>query len=68
MITGWEAVREHQVNLLNSSWMDWQEKQFQNIQIAVCEKQEGRGTIAFQVFMRHPEHLEVIDMTAEETR
>lgn len=28
MITGWDVVREHQENLLESSWMDWEDKQF----------------------------------------
>jgi hypothetical protein len=95
MITGWEAVREHQENLLASAWMDWpdkefskenvwvkvhgddawavcdnvwrwregeQRKQFQNIQITICEKHGGRWKIAFQAFVRDPEHLDVIDV------
>jgi ketosteroid isomerase-like protein len=95
MITGWEAIREHQVNLLESDWMDWKEKtfskenlwvkvngnnawavcdniwrwreedqrkQFQNIQITTCEKHNGRWKIAFQAFIRDPEHLDVIDI------
>lgn len=95
MITGWNSIREHQVNLLKSNWMDWQEKrfrkenvwvkvndnnawavcdnvwqwregkqrkQFQNIQITICEKQGGRWKIAFQAFVRDPEHLDVIDI------
>lgn len=95
MITGWESIREHQMNLLNSDWMKWEEKtfrkenvwvkvngnnawavcdnvwqwreggqkkQFQNIQISVCEKHAGRWKIAFQAFVRDPEHLDVIDV------
>ncbi|UCF77990.1 MAG: hypothetical protein JSW03_07700 [Candidatus Eiseniibacteriota bacterium] len=95
MITGWASIREHQVNLLKSSWMGWQDKkfrkenvwvkvngdnawavcdniwqwregeqrkQFQNIQITFCEKQGGRWKIAFQAFVRDPEHLDVIDI------
>jgi hypothetical protein len=95
MITGWEAVREHQVNLLKSDWMDWEEKtfskenvwikvsgntawavcdnvwrwregdqrkQFQNIHITICEKHGGCWKIAFQAFVRDPEHMDVIDI------
>lgn len=95
MITGWDAIREHQTSLLESSWMDWQDKQFskdnvwikvngdnawavcdnvwqwregeqhkqfQNIQITICERQQGRWRIAFQAFVRDPEHLDVIDI------
>jgi hypothetical protein len=95
MITGWDAVREHQENLLDSDWMDWedkqfskenllvkvhgddawavcdnvwtwsiggQRKQFQNIQLTICEKHEGRWLIAFQAFVRDPEHMDVIDL------
>jgi hypothetical protein len=95
MITGWDAIREHQANLLESSWMDWQDKQFskdnvwikvngdnawavcdnvwqwregeqhkqfQNIQITICERQRGRWRIAFQAFVRDPEHLDVVDI------
>ena len=28
MITGWDAIRSHQENLLESDWMDWEDKQF----------------------------------------
>jgi ketosteroid isomerase-like protein len=95
MITGWESIREHQANLLESDWMDWedkefskenlwvkvhgnnawavcdnvwrwregdQRKEFQNIQITICEKHDGRWKIAFQAFVRDPEHLDVIDV------
>jgi hypothetical protein len=95
MITGWDAIREHQMNLLKSNWMDWKEKQFskeniwikingdnawavcdniwrwrerehrkqfQNIQITICEKHRGRWEIAFQAFVRDPEHMDVIDV------
>jgi ketosteroid isomerase-like protein len=95
MITGWDAVREHQVSLLNSSWMNWEDKQFskenlwikvngdnawavcdnvwtwreedqkkrfQNIQITVCERQQGDWKIAFQAFVRDPEHMEIVDI------
>lgn len=98
MITGWEAVREHQENLLESSWMDWEDKefskenvlvkvhgddawvvcdnvwtwregdtrrQFQNIQITICEKHDGRWLIAFQAFVRDPEHMEIVDLPPE---
>jgi hypothetical protein len=93
MITGWDAVREHQENLLESSWMDWEDKQFskenlfikvhgndawvvcdnvwtwregeqhkrfQNIQLSICEKHEGRWLISFQAFIRDPEHMEIV--------
>jgi hypothetical protein len=95
MITGWDAVRGHQENLLESSWMDWddkqfskenlfvkvhgddawtvcdnvwtwregeQRKQFQNIQLTICEKHEGRWLISFQAFIRDPEHTEIVDL------
>lgn len=95
MITGWDAVRDHQENLLESDWMEWQDKQFrkeniwikvngdnawavcdniwwwregeqrkkfQNIQITICEKDGGRWRIAFQAFVRDPEHMDVIDV------
>ncbi len=95
MITGWEAIRGHQENLLESDWMDWedktfskenalvkvngntawavcdnvwrwsegdQRKQFQNIQITICEKHGGCWKIAFQAFIRDPEHIDVIDI------
>ena len=39
-----------------------QRKQFQNIQITICEKEEGRWKIAFQAFVRDPEHIDVIDI------
>jgi hypothetical protein len=95
MITGWESIREHQENLLESDWMDWedktfskenvwikvngntawavcdniwrwregdQRKQFQNIQITIYEKHDGCWKIAFQAFIRDPEHMDVIDV------
>ena len=95
MITGWESIRDHQVNLLESDWMGWEDKtfgkenvwikvngntawavcdnvwrwregdgrkQFQNIQITICEKHDGCWKIAFQAFIRDPEHMDVIDM------
>jgi hypothetical protein len=95
MISGWDAVRGHQENLLESSWMDWedkqfskenlfvkvhgddawtvcdnvwtwsvdgQRKQFQNIQLTILEKHEGRWLISFQAFIRDPEHMEIVDL------
>ncbi|MEJ2719627.1 MAG: nuclear transport factor 2 family protein [bacterium] len=95
MITGWDAIRRHQENLLKSEWMNWEEKRFkkenvwvkvngdnawavcdnvwqwreggqrkrfQNIQITICEKHEGRWRIAFQAFVRDPEHMDVVDI------
>lgn len=95
MIAGWDAIRAHQMNLLKSDWMGWEEKkfskenlwvkvngdnawaicdniwwwregdqrkQFQNIQITICEKHHGRWQIAFQAFVRDPEHLDVVDV------
>jgi hypothetical protein len=95
MITGWDAVRQHQVDLLDSSWMDrddkrfskdnlwikingdnawaicdnvweWrqgeQKKRFQNIQITICERKQGDWKIAFQAFVRDPEHPDVVDV------
>jgi hypothetical protein len=96
MITGWDAVRGHQENLLESSWMDWedkqfskenlwikvhgddawavcdnvwtwsvdgQRKQFQNIQLTILEKHEGRWLVSFQAFVRDPERMEIVDLT-----
>jgi hypothetical protein len=95
MITGWKAIRDHQESLLDSDWMNWQDKQFtkenvwvkvhgddawavcdnvwrwregdqhkqfQNIQITICEKHDGSWRIAFQAFVRDPEHMDVIDI------
>lgn len=39
-----------------------QHKRFQNIQITICEKHSGLWKIAFQAFIRDPEHLDVIDV------
>jgi ketosteroid isomerase-like protein len=98
MITGWDAIRGHQENLLESSWMDWEDKrfskenvlikvhgddawsvcdnvwtwregdirkQFQNIQITILEKHGGEWKIAFQAFIRDPEHMEIVDLPSE---
>jgi hypothetical protein len=95
MITGSDAIKKHQVDLLNSDWMDWEAKtfrkenvwvkvngnsawavcddvwqwregtqwrQYQNIQITICEKHSGRWKIAFQASVRDPEHLDIVDM------
>lgn len=39
-----------------------QRKRFQNIQITVCEKHGGVWKIAFQAFVRDPEHPNVLDV------
>lgn len=62
MITGWDAIRKHQVDLLDSSWMEWEEKRFskENVLIkisgasawAVCDNvwqwREGEQRKRFQ--------------------
>ena len=36
--------------------------------IAICQRQEGRWKTVFQAFVRSAEHLDVIDISAEEVR
>jgi hypothetical protein len=56
----------------NSAWVvcdnvwNWrqggQKKRFQNIQITVCEKLDETWKIAFQAFLRDPEHMDVLNI------